>query len=247
MKIHTLLSPLNADELYFTGKTVVVIDVLRATSVILTALKNGAKEVIPVSTIEFAMKVSGNAFGGHTILGGERNTKKIEGFTLGNSPLEYTPENVDGKSIILFTTNGSKAIVKTKFAEKTLIGSFFNLQALAEYLVSLNEDVEILCSGASGMFCLEDTVCAGKLIRKIQKLNENIELTDASKASIELNGVFGKNIEEMLRNAEHGKKLIENGFEEDISFISQIDIWDIIPRFESSVIKVMNNDEEEKN
>ena len=247
MKIHTLLSPLNADELYFTGKTVVVIDVLRATSVILTALKNGAKEVIPVSTIEFAMKVSGNAFGGHTILGGERNTKKIEGFTLGNSPLEYAPENVEGKSIILFTTNGSKSIVKTKFAEKTLIGSFFNLEALAEYLVSLGEDVEILCSGANGMFCLEDTVCAGKLIRKIQKLNENIELTDASKASIELNGVFGKNIEEMLRNAEHGKKLIENGFEEDISFISQIDIWDIIPRFESSVIKLMNNEEEEKN
>ncbi|NOX18039.1 MAG: 2-phosphosulfolactate phosphatase [Chlorobi bacterium] len=246
MKIHTLLSPLNADELYFTGKTVVVIDVLRATSVILTALKNGAKEVIPVGTIEFAMKVSGNAFGGHTILGGERNTKKIEGFTFGNSPLEYTQENIEGKSIILFTTNGSKAIVKTKFAERTLIGSFFNLEALAEFLVSLNNDVEILCSGANGMFCLEDTVCAGKLIRKIQKLNGEIELTDASKASIELNGVFGKNIGEMLRNAEHGKKLIENGFEEDLDFISQIDIWDIIPRFESSVIKIMNNDEENK-
>ena len=116
MKIRTLLSPLNVEELYFTKKTTVVIDVLRATTTIVTALHNGAKEIIPVSSIEFAMKISG---GGQMLLGGERNAEKIDGFTFGNSPLEYTEEAVKGKSIILFTTNGSKALVRAKFSAIT--------------------------------------------------------------------------------------------------------------------------------
>ncbi|MCA2005280.1 MAG: 2-phosphosulfolactate phosphatase, partial [Ignavibacterium sp.] len=100
MKVNVLFSPIAADELYFTGKTSVVIDVLRASSTIITALANGAKEIVPVGTIEFAVKVSGGMFGGQTLLGGERNTKKIEGFALGNSPLEYEEKVVNGKSIV---------------------------------------------------------------------------------------------------------------------------------------------------
>ena len=92
MKLDVLFSPVQADELFFTGKTTVVIDVLRASSTIITALANGAKEVVPVGTIEFAVKVSGGIFGGQTLLGGERNAKKIEGFALGNSPSEYTKD-----------------------------------------------------------------------------------------------------------------------------------------------------------
>ena len=90
MKLNVFLSPVIVDELYFTGKTTVVIDVLRATSTIVTAINNGAKEVVPVASVEFAVKVSGGMFGGQTLLGGERNTKKIEGFALGNSCLLYT-------------------------------------------------------------------------------------------------------------------------------------------------------------
>lgn len=237
MKIHTLLSPLNVDELYFSGKTAVVIDVLRATTTIVTALNNGAKEIIPVDSIEFATKKTANSFGGYTLLGGERNTKIIEGFNLGNSPLDYTSEIVKGKSIILFTTNGSKAIVKTKFAENTFLGSFLNLEALAHHLVELHNDVVVLCSGSNGMFNLEDTVCAGKLIRKIQKIHPDITLTDASNASIHLNVAFGKNVKKMLTESEHGTVLINNGFEDDIKFAAQLDKIDLIPRFQSGSIK----------
>jgi len=102
MKINTLLTPLSVDDLFFTKKNVVVIDVLRASTTIVTALSNGAKEIIPVGSVEFAMKISGDSFKGHTLLGGERNTKKIEGFALGNSPLEYVKDIVNGKSIGLF-------------------------------------------------------------------------------------------------------------------------------------------------
>lgn len=242
MKINVLLSPLNAEEMYFAGKTTVVIDVLRATTVIATALENGAKEIIPVGTIEFAMKISGDAFGGHRLLGGERNTKKIEGFNVGNSPLEYSKEYVDGKSIILYTTNGSKSIVKAKFSENLVTCSFYNMGAIVDYLSDLNSDFDILCSGASGRFSLEDTVCAGKLISEISKVKENVELTDSSRASVALNKSFGKSIVKMMKETEHGQKLIENGFEEDIVHCSKLSKSDIVPFFKNGVIKKLEPD-----
>src|SRR4030066_242814 len=167
MKINVLFSPLGADELSFTGRTTVVIDVLRASSTIVAALSNGAKEVVPVGTVEFAVKVSGGIFGGQALLGGERNTKKIEGFALGNSPSEYTKEVVNGKSIVFYSTNGSRAIVKAKYSANLFICSFNNLKALAKHLKKLNEDVIILCSGNNNFFSLEDSVCAGMLISEM--------------------------------------------------------------------------------
>jgi len=238
MKINVLLSPHNVDELYFTGKTVVVIDVLRASTVIVTAVCNGAKEVIPVGSVEFGMKVSGNAFGGQTLIGGERNMHKIDGFNLGNSPLEYNSETITGKSIILYTTNGSKAIVKAKFAEDLFICCFNNLGGVAKHLVELDKDFEILCAGSDGMFNLEDTVCAGKLLTEIENLNKDVELTDAAKASIVLSKSFGKNILKMLSECEHGKRLIENEYGDDLKVAAQKDIFQCVPYFDSGVIKV---------
>ncbi|MEW6652838.1 MAG: 2-phosphosulfolactate phosphatase [Bacteroidota bacterium] len=237
MKINVHYSTQHLDELYFAGKTSVVIDVLRATSVIVTALANGAKEVIPVGTVDFAMKVSGNAFSGQTLLCGERNTKKIEGFVLGNSPLEFSQEVVNGKSIILYTTNGSKTVVKAKFSENLFAVCFLNLTAAAKHLVNLNKDVEILCSGNNGNFSLEDAVCAGKLVTEIFTLNQEAELTDSSKASIVLAKSTGKNILKMLKESEHGRLLIENGFAADIKTCSLYGVKDVIPYFVSGSLK----------
>ncbi len=239
MKINVFFTPLSVDELFFPGKTTVVIDVLRASSTIVSALQNGAREVVPVSSVEFAVKVSGGMFGGQTLLGGERNTKKIEGFALGNSPLEYTKEIVDGKTIVLYTTNGTRAVVKAKFSENLFVCSFLNLSAVASHLVNLNNNVEILCSGKANNFSMEDTICAGKLVAELQKLNENIEITDSARASLALNKSFGKSIVKMLSESEHGKVLIENNFEEDIKFCGKLNSSDIIPFYTSNVIKVM--------
>ena len=172
MRANVLLSPVIADELYFTGKNVIVIDVLRASTTIITALQNGAKEIIPVATVEFGVKISGGMFGGQTLLGGERNTKKVEGFALGNSPLEYSSEIVSGKTIILYTTNGSKAIVKAKFATNLFICSYLNLNTVAEQVVKSGEDFDVLCAGKSNTFSLEDSVCAGRLIQEIMNRRE---------------------------------------------------------------------------
>jgi len=242
MKANVLFSPNNVDELYFTNKTTVVIDVLRATSVIIQALNNGAKEVIPVGSIDFAMKISVNAHGGQTLLCGERNTIMIDGFDLGNSPQDFVKEKVFGKSIVLFTTNGSKAIVKAKYSENLFISSFNNLSAMAEHLVSLDKDVEIIAAGSNGIFCMEDAICAGALIHTMKSLNENIEISDASKASLVLNDQFGTDVIAMLTESEHGKRLIENNFEEDLSFCAKIDNMPIIPFYKGGEIKLFNKD-----
>ncbi|MBI5807096.1 MAG: 2-phosphosulfolactate phosphatase [Ignavibacteriales bacterium] len=246
MKLNVHITNQNLDELYFTAKTSVVIDVLRASTVIVRAIQNGAKEVIPVGTVDFAMKISGNAFNGQTLLCGERNTKKIEGFLLGNSPLEYTAEVVGGKSIILYTTNGSKAFVKAKFSENLFAACFNNLPSMAKHLVELNKDVEIICAGTNGSFNYEDTVCAGKLILEMMELSQDVELTDSSKASVLLAKSSGKSLLKMLKETEHGKLLIENGFDKDLKECSLYGTTDVIPYFVSGSLKKLdqsNNNE----
>ena len=241
MKINVLFSYTNYDELYFSSKTVVVIDVLRASSTIVTALNNGAREIIPVTSVEFAVKSSGGLFTGQTIIGGERNTRKIEGFTFGNSPLEYTEDKVSGKSIIFYTTNGSRAVVKAKFSENLFVASYLNLSAVASELAELDKDIEILCSGSGNAISLEDIICSGKLITEIQKLKEDILLSDSSKASISLNKSFGKNILKMLRETEHGQTLLINGFEKDIEYCSKLNLLEAIPVFSNNALRLFTS------
>jgi len=246
MKINVLFTHTSSEELYFTGKSVVVIDVLRATTTITTALLNGAKEVIPVNSIEFAMKFSGSSFGGQTLLGGERHTKKIEGFHLGNSPSEYTHEAVNNKAIILYTTNGSKAIVKAKFAESLVCACFNNLEIVAKYLNAEGKNIEVVCSGTNGFFSLEDSVCAGVLISEIMKLNPSIELNDSGEAALLLAKQYNKKILKMMQSSDHGKILSENGYEEDLKYAAKLSCFNIIPVFNSSSIKALPISEIEK-
>lgn len=240
MRLNVLLSPQNADEMYFTGKTTIVIDVLRASTTIVNALNNGAKEVIPVGSMEFAMKASGSIFGGQTILGGERNTKKIEGFTLGNSPLEYSNETVSGKSIIFFTTNGSKSIVRAKFSENLFVASFNNLKAIVDKTLELDKDLEILCAGRNGMFCMEDAICAGMICDEIIKMRPDSEINDAAKACLILNEKSGDDLQRSLSECDHGKLLIENGFSKDLEICSILNNISIVPSFISGSIKVLS-------
>jgi 2-phosphosulfolactate phosphatase len=240
MKLNVLFSPVNADELYFTNKTTVVIDVLRASSTIITALSNGAREIIPVASVDFAVKLSGGMFGGQTLLGGERNTKMIEGFALGNSPFEYSKNIVENKYIVFYSTNGSKAIVKAKYSENLFVGSFNNLRAVADHLAKLNSDIEILCAGNNNRFSLEDSACAGMLIEEMRNKDIQVELSDSSLAALALYNEFGTNIFEMLNHSEHGKKLLQNGFEKDLEYCSNYSVTSSIPCFDGNTLKLLD-------
>jgi 2-phosphosulfolactate phosphatase len=242
MKLNVFLSPVIVDELYFTGRTTVVIDVLRATSTIATAINNAAKEVVPVASVEFAVKVSGGMFGGQTLLGGERNTKKIEGFALGNSPYEYSKDIVEGKSIVFYTTNGTKSIVKAKYSENLYACSFINITAIAKHIITLDNDVEIVCAGRNNYFSIEDSICAGMLISKINKVKKDSYLNDSGMAVLTLYEKYRSNLIKMMRESDHGKILIENGFEADLEYCSSIDMLDVIPVYANGVLKRLKND-----
>jgi 2-phosphosulfolactate phosphatase len=239
MKIEVFFSPSQVDELFLRDKNVVVIDVLRASSTIATALMNGAREIIPVSTIESAVKISGNLFGDVVLRGGERNGKMIEGFNLGNSPAEYTPEAVKGKSIIFCTTNGSSAIVKSRYAKNLVVAGFINMTTILDFIKEVNEDFYILCAGRSSLFCIEDSVCAGMIISQLMNDETlSIELNDPAVAAAVLFKSMGKNLQRTVRATDHGKYLTEIGFKNDIKLCTDIDSVPVVPMMAGNSLKL---------
>lgn len=238
IKVGVYFTPANLEEMYLKDKNIVVIDVLRASTTIATALSHGAKEIIPVSNIESAVKISGSLFGDVTLRAGERNGRMIEGFNLGNSPDEYTPEVVGGKSIIFMTTNGSAAMVKGRYGKNLVVGGFVNLSAIVSFLKRLHEDVLIICAGKENNFCIEDTLCAGRLINKLSKVfGDEILPDDAALAAMTLDKHLGKNILKVLKNSDHGRYLTEIGFENDLSICAEIDALDVLPVLSGNVIR----------
>jgi 2-phosphosulfolactate phosphatase len=143
---------------------VVVIDVLRATSAMVAAFENGVDRIIPVSTIEEARHYIGRE--GY-IAAAERNGEVVDGFAYGNSPLAYVGQDLRGKTIVMTTTNGTKAINLAKDARKLVIGSFLNLTALSDWLVKQNDNILLLCSGWKDKFNLEDSVFAGAVMERL--------------------------------------------------------------------------------
>src|SRR5687768_8601493 len=163
-KLDVCLSP-DLMHLYKTDdRTVVVVDILRATSCMTTAFAHGIQSITPFAALEDcrAMKAKGY------FTSGERDGKKVEGFDFGNSPFEYMSESLRGQMIAFTTTNGTQAIAKSMDAKEIVIGSFLNLSALANHIQSATDDILIVCAGWKGRFNLEDTLFAGALIEALE-------------------------------------------------------------------------------
>lgn len=237
MKIEVFFSPAGVDELNMRGRNVVIIDVLRASTTICTALLNGAREVIPTPDIESATKISANLSSDSRLLGGEREGKKIDGFHLGNSPLEYTPEKVGGKTIIFTTTNGAGAIYKCRYAAMALVGSFVNLSSIVRTMVDIGGTWTILCSGEKGAFSAEDAACAGMIISEVQ-IEKEVQMDDGGLTAVILYKNFRRNILGMMKKSEHGKYLMSIGFSKDLEFCSKIDSVPVIPMVDGTGIKL---------
>jgi 2-phosphosulfolactate phosphatase len=239
MQIDLLFTPGQTDDMALRDRTVVVIDVLRASTTIATALQNGAREIIPVTSVEAAVKISGNLFGEVILLGGERNGRMIEGFHLGNSPAEYTPDRVRGKSIIFSSTNGSRALVKARYARDVLVCGFINLSAVARLLAEFRRDCLVLCAGQDGMFAMEDAVCGGLLITQLTgALEHPPALSDAAQAAVHLAKSAGRNVPRMLRSSDHGNALAQMGFADDLTLCGTLDAVPVVPQLTGSVIRV---------
>jgi 2-phosphosulfolactate phosphatase len=239
MRIDIQLIPSPPKPYLLSDRMVVVIDVLRATSVMIHALSQGALEIIPVATVEEAFQMAKVFPREAILLGGERESKKIQGFDLGNSPREYTSEKVRGRKLILTTTNGTKAFHLVSSGREILAGSFFNIGAIARRCLDLDKDLLIFPSGDEGDFSLEDTVCGGMLVDLIAKTGQKpISLTDASYSAQTLYKRFETNLLEAFHLSRHGNELMKRGFGDDLAYCAQIDMTDIVPQFKDGVIKV---------
>ncbi|MCY6960139.1 2-phosphosulfolactate phosphatase family protein [Clostridium brassicae] len=228
MNIDIIISSEDIKEEKIKGKTIVIIDMLRATSVIVTALYNGCKEVIPVIDIEEARDVVKNEREKY-VLGGERKALKIEGFDFSNSPLEYLDGSAKGKILVMTTSNGTKAINRSISAERMLIGAMINASSVAKKVVEVGNDVVIINSGTNGEFSIDDFLCSGYIIECILK---EIKV-DMSDIAITANYMYKQNEDliTFIKNAKHYNILLELGLQKDLEYCCRKDIINIVPEF----------------
>lgn len=222
------------------GKTAVIIDVLRASSTIVTAISNGAKGVIPVEDMGSASKISQSLDSPHYLLCGEKDGKKIDGYALGNSPLEYSAETVQNKTIILNTTNGTKAIKRSLLADEIIVGCFLNLEAIVEALRHSENELVLVCSGWHGRLALEDLLCAGNIIYELTQGTLPDDARDGAKVAFGLFEKFGNNVYETISHSNHAVRLEGIVGHEDVEFCCQVSKFNILPTLTDGIISTIN-------
>jgi len=230
MDIDATFTPSELRHLSLEEKTVVVIDVLRATSTIVQAITNGCERVITVDTIEQAKATLHALKSGRVILGGERGGKKIEGFDLGNSPGEYTGDIVTGATIVMTTTNGTITINACQGARQVLIGAFLNLPAIVRHLTQSHYDsVVFAASGKGDRPALDDSVCAGMMVQHMLDHCQEAKLSDSSEIARCLYLRYQGRIIEALKESASGRALIKIGYEADIEHCAVVGTLHAIP------------------
>jgi len=233
-------------DLYFTipevdpsvvqGGTSLVIDVIRATSVVAEALANGARAVYPVAEPEEALRLANQLGREAALLCGERRGLKIEGFDMGNSPREFTREAVEGLSLVMTTTNGTRAFLAAAEADRVVSASFLNLSAAAQ-AASESERVSIICAGRGDRFSLDDALCGGLLADKLSTMFPEASLNDAASAALALASDLDLTVER-LASTDAGAAVVEIGLGEDLPFLAQVDRHDLAPEMLDRVIRL---------
>ena len=231
-KIEVCLTPELFDKYTTDNKIVVVVDILRATTIITTMFKNGLNKLIPVKSLDDAKSYKENGF----LVAAERNGKKVDFADFGNSPFEFTPQNIKDKTIVYSTTNGTNTINIAKKANQIIIASFLNLSSITDYLINQKKDILILCSGWMRNFCIEDTLFAGALSEKLLCSNSLNTECDSSLASIDLWNLAKRDMLKYIKKTFQYKRLIDLGFDEILNYCFQIDITDVIPTLENDYI-----------
>ncbi len=221
------------------GGIAVIIDILRASSTITTALMNGASCVIPCGSPDEAWKIRHESAVGSVLLGGERGGVLIDGFDCGNSPTEYPSGRVSGKTIAFTTTNGTKALLKSAAAETILIGAFLNRQALVNRLHADQRTVHLVCAGTDGEITGEDVLFAGAVVEALlASQKDRWELNDCARIAqrfwqqtvgSEPGEPLSSRIESAMRQAHGGRNLIDLGYDNDIKLCGAIDTACAVP------------------
>jgi 2-phosphosulfolactate phosphatase len=213
-------------------KTVVVVDILRATSCMVTAFAHGVESITPIANLEECQSLKLRGY----VISGERDGKKVEGFDKGNSPFEYMGEQVRGLKIAFTTTNGTQAIEKSKGAKDVIIGSFLNLNAVAKYLLLNEHNVLVVCAGWKGKVNLEDTLFAGALVDKLKDyLGPDC---DAPLAAQHLYNIAKDDMVSFLNASSNVRRLNKLNIHDDLEFCVTPDQYTVLPRLIKGVLRL---------
>jgi len=260
LHVHLLPALIEHDSLI--GGTAVIIDILRASSTMTTALQNGASRVIPCGSTQEAFQRRDEASPGTVVLGGERGGVKIEGFDFGNSPTEYTPLSVGGRTVAFTTTNGTKALLAAASASEILVGAFLNRRAIVNRLNRAYLATHLICAGTDGSITGEDVLFAGAVVDGLVRLsalsqpvksqpvesqprwilNDSAEIAMsfwrqcigqvAAHTTVSEHASLSVSIQATMKKTRGGRNLLSLGYDSDLALCSQLDTIDLVPVFQ---------------
>jgi 2-phosphosulfolactate phosphatase len=235
MRLDVVFTPVGLGPAEVQGRTAFVIDILRATTSMCAALHHGAKALIPVASTEEALRLAQTIGSADVLLAGEKNCIRIPGFHLGNSPLEMTESAVRGKTLIVSTTNGTRALLACQGAAAVYGACATNLGVAAERAretIERDGDMLIVCAGRDGAFSLDDAYCAGRLVAAtLGSTKPRRGLSDAAIASLDLVRRYGDGWERPLTYSRAGRELIKLGFRDDVLDATRLDAYPVLAHF----------------
>ncbi|HEV8436760.1 MAG TPA: 2-phosphosulfolactate phosphatase [Methylomirabilota bacterium] len=234
--MHVALTPADPGAGALDGRAALVVDVLRATSTVVAACCAGCRRVIPVGDAEAAVLAASRLPRDEVVLAGERGGEPIAGFDLGNSPLEFTPSRVGGRTIVLTTTNGTASMRSAGLARVGAAAALVNVGAAAAWALGQERDVTVLCSGDDGALSLEDTVCAGLLVQRMLARIPSLELSDAAVVALRLGEYYGVRLGELLLHSRWAGRLAGRGRSADLQACVRLDTTTMVPVFERGSI-----------
>jgi len=247
VRVDVFFGPPSAVPAEAPTRVVVVIDVLRASTTIAVALANGARTVIPLESSD-AVVTRAKAFERADVrMAGERRMRPIPGFDLGNSPREFTRDAVEGKTVLMTTSNGTHAIAASQGARDVIVGSYVNFSAVSTVLRTAlrgNTDIAIVCAGREHQFALEDAACAGRYVYHVTKRMSNVDTNDAAQACVLLDRKYADNVLRLFDASEHGRALRAAGYGDDLPACAEIDSYPIIPVYQDRQITKLGPDRE---
>jgi 2-phosphosulfolactate phosphatase len=223
------------------GVTALIIDVLRASTTIITALSNGCDAVVPVANPQDARQRAAETPNGTALVAGERQGEPIPGFDLSNSPVEFQSPHVRGKTVFFTTSNGTRALLAARAAEAIGITALVNVTAAAAWAAGAGRDVTIVCAGSHGKHSLEDWTCGGLAVERILAAMPTAVLTDAARDALETGRRYAADVGRLKQDAPWARRLIAAGRAADVDVCLRLDTTKLVPRYVAKFDKIVGD------
>jgi 2-phosphosulfolactate phosphatase len=236
--VDVALTPAALPPATLAGATALVVDVLRASTTMVTALAHGCRAVLPVAEVEEARRRARDLPG--ALLAGERGGDPPAGFDLGNSPLEFTSERVGGRSIVFTTSNGTRALLAARPAAAVAVAAFVNLTAVADWALGRGGDLVVVCAGELGGRSLEDETCAGLLVARVLDSEPGAVASPAAAEAAGAARSYAKDLARLAEDAPHARHLAAHGRGSDVTACLTLDRFTVVPVYRADVDKVVS-------